>query len=492
MLPRTLALSCCFALSLSAHAQEQLGIRLSNYGGINSSLLNPAYHTTTPFSWDVNLVEGASHIWNNYAYFREASLLSLLRGIDEIEVEFGPDFVEGAQPKPGSVAIDFARDDRVRGAYVLNSIMGPSFYVQIGENHRIGFLSRARIVGSARNIDTNYSYYDYDRRAFFDDFAVEPFRTAVAGWSEIGANYAYSGETATGTFGVGISLKVLQAYEGIFFTNLESFRYQKLPNDSIGSTSPANFIFGYTTSNLDTDNLQAARNGGGLAADLGLVLTIDGEDEAPYLWKFGFSLLDLGRLNFSRNAESHTVNIQNPVSIATDAYRSFSRLEEGPDYIRLFSSQTLGDSAASRDGAAFGLWLPAAFSFQADRALGGPFFAGATYTQGFPVGEAALQRGSLLAIVPRMESRWLEAALPISIYDWQQLRVGLAIRLAFLTVGSSHLGSIFQKSDFRGTDLYVALKVNPFQFGERDKGWSPGRQPKLRGGKKGRIRCYEF
>ena len=51
-------------------AQEQLGVRLSNYGGINSTLLNPAYHTTTPFRWDVNLLEGAGHITNDYAYLR--------------------------------------------------------------------------------------------------------------------------------------------------------------------------------------------------------------------------------------------------------------------------------------------------------------------------------------------------------------------------------------------------------------------------------------
>ncbi|MCB9275383.1 MAG: hypothetical protein H6564_15165 [Lewinellaceae bacterium] len=491
MLPRTIALACFLALFLSLSAQEQLGIRLSNYGGINSTLLNPAYHTSTPFSWDVNLVEGASHAWNNYTYFRDASLLSLLRDIDNLEVEFGPDLVEGAQPKPGSVVIDFSTNSLARGAYVMSSVLGPSFYVQLGGQHRLGLVSRARLLASGRNIDTNYSYYDYDQRAYFDDFAVEPFRTAIGGWSEVGLNYAFTTETATGTFSAGITLKALQAYEGVYFTNRELFRYQKLPNDSIGSTTPANFIFGLTNNNLNGQDYKAERNGGGFAADLGLVFTIDGYDDDPYLWKFGFSLLDLGKLNYQRNAEAHTVQIESPVSIATDVYRSFSKLEDGQDYLRFFSSQVLGDSSASKSGTSFGLWLPSAISFQADRALGGPFFLGATYTQGFPLGEAALQRGSLLAISPRLETRWLEAALPVSVYDWQQVRVGLAVRLAFLTIGTEQLGSIFQKREFRGYDLYFALKVNPFQLGGKDDGWG-GRPSRPGGVKKGRIRCYEF
>ncbi|HQU61143.1 MAG TPA: DUF5723 family protein, partial [Saprospiraceae bacterium] len=388
MFPKTIALLLCisFVFVFSLSAQEQLGIRLSNYGGINSTLLNPAYHTTSPFTWDVNLVEGASSVWNNYTYFRDASLVSLLKDIKDIKVEFGPDLVEGVQPKPGGVVIDFFRDGRQREAYVLNSILGPSFYVQAGQ-HRLGLVTRARQLGSAHGVDTDYSYYDYDRRAFFDDFAVAPFRTAIAGWTEVGLNYAFTGETASGTFAVGVTLKALQSYEGIYFTNRETFRYQKLPNDSIGSTSPADFAFGFTTNNLDTKEYRPVRNGGGMAADLGVVFTIDGETDAPYLWKFGFSLLDVGKLNFRKNAEAHTVQIPDAVSIATEAYRAFSGLEEGQDYIRFFSSQTLGDSAASLSGSSFGIWLPSAFSFQADRALGGNFFVGANYTQGFSLGE---------------------------------------------------------------------------------------------------------
>ena len=472
-------------------AQEQLGIRLSNYGGINSTLLNPAYHATSPFRWDVNLLEGAGHITNDYAYLRSARLSDLLKSPDKSDFEFGPDLPPGSQEKQGAIVVDFFKGRNRRQTLGLGSVLGPSFYLQLGENHRVGLLTRARAMMSGRGIADPLNYYDYDSRPFYDPFAVDPFRGAFAGWTEVGLNYAYQAEVADGAIAVGITLKALQAYEGGYWRNASTFQLQKVPNDSLGG-SPIDFSFGYTTSNLRDGDYQAERNGGGLAADLGFVYTSYSQNGAPYDWKFGVSLIDIGRLTYRRNASEHVVQTTAPLIISTSEYQSFQAPDEFEEYIQFFSEQTLGDSAASFSGPSFAIWLPSALSLQVDKSLGGPFFVGAAFTQGFPLGPGALQRGSHLALAPRVETRWAEASLPISVYDWEELRVGMALRLAFFTVGTSHLGSILRRSDLNTADFYFAVKVTPFQlFGKGDRGYSR-KDGKFRSGRKGRVQCYDF
>ncbi len=90
--------------------------------------------------------------------------------------------------------------------------------------------------------------------------------------------------------------------------------------------------------------------------------------------------------------------------------------------------------------------------------------------------------------MPRFESRWIDVSLPFSVYEWEEFRVGLAARLAFLTIGTDDLGSILQRSDFNGSDLYFAIKLHPFKLiggNNRRPGRSGGRN-------KGGVRCYEF
>ncbi|MCB0586707.1 MAG: hypothetical protein KDD06_15470 [Phaeodactylibacter sp.] len=472
-------------------AQEQLGIRLSNYGGINSTILNPAYHATTPFTWDVNLVEGAEHVSNDYTYLRNTRLADLLKGPNNLEFEFGPDLPPGAPEKTGAIAVDFFKGRNKRQMLALGNIMGPSFYVQVNENHRIGLITRGRMMASARGIVDPFNYYDYDSRPFYTPFAVDPFRGAVAGWTEVGLNYSYQTEVAGGALAFGITLKALQAFEGSYLRNSSTFELQKVPNDSLGG-SPFDFSYAYTTSNLTDGDYSPSLNGGGMGADVGLVYTTYGQSDALYDWKFGFSLIDIGKLNFRRNAKEHRAQTTEPIIISTTEYESFTGPADLEDYVQFFSEQALGDSSTSFSRESFGIWLPSALSIQVDKSLNSFFYIGAAFTQGFPLGPAALQRGSHLAVAPRLEHRWFDASLPVSVYDWEEVRVGLAVRLAFFTIGTSDLGSIVRRSDFNTTDLYFAIKASPFQlFGKREKGFSR-KDGKYRSGKKGKVQCYSF
>ncbi|MDX1667327.1 MAG: hypothetical protein R3350_08860, partial [Saprospiraceae bacterium] len=133
------------------------------------------------------------------------------------------------------------------------------------------------------------------------------------------------------------------------------------------------------------------------------------------------------------------------------------------------------------------IWLPTALSIQVDRSISEMFFLNATLVQGVPLHRTAAPRGSMLALTPRLESRWYGAALPIKLYNWDTPTVGLAMRLGFLVVGSDNLGSLFgRQAEFSGTDLYVALKVNPFGKGRKLASPVKGKRRNSDNG------CYDF
>jgi hypothetical protein len=475
-------------IGLHVHAQEQLGLRLSNYSGINSTVLNPAYHSTTPFRWDVNLAEGALHFYNNYAYLKDTRVPTLIKQRASLEFALADDFQEGNTPGPNTVVVDFYNFNRSRNVYTLASVMGPSFYLRLGERHTVGLVTRARVVASARGIDNGLSYYQYDPKPFFQDINVSPFRGATASWSEIGFNYAYSQPTNNGTISFGTTIKALQAYEGGYIRNEDRFLLQKLPNDSLAA-SAVNFSYAYSGTSLEGEKYTLPKNGNGLAIDLGFTYTIEGNSYALYDWKFGAALLDLGQLTFKENARAHQISVEDPVAIATEAYQNIQGFEDAESYIEYFSFQVLNDSTASTTGDAFSIGLPAAFSLQASKSIGSYGYLDAAFVQGFPLGDAALQRGSMLSVVPRFEHRWFEAALPLTVYDWSTARVGLAVRLAFLTIGTDHLGSFVTDSDLYGSDLYFAIKLNPFSIGRGGEGRGTRRVGSRKGGK---VKCYEF
>lgn len=481
------------ALAVGLSAQEQLGIRLDNFSGINATLLNPAGHAATPFSWDVNLLEGAQFISNNYAYLSPFKLGDFFNGTEELEFYFGPDLTAEKPLPPGGRKVDFFTNNRPRYAHINTSVLGPSFYVRLGQQHTLGLLTRVRAAGTTQGLTPNLAYYQYDSQPFFEAFNVSDFKMAMMAWNEIGLHYALQVPQANNNMTLGITLKANQGYEAIYLHNAQPFQLTKLPGDSL-SGSPINFSFGFTDGNLNAEDYQLTKNGAGWGLDIGVVFT-DG-DEDGYNWKWGAALLDIGQIKFNNNAQQHKVKTPGAITIGTDVYHAFDEANDLDDVIHVFSEQTLQDSFASLAGNEFAVWLPSALSLQLDRRITPIAYINATLVQGFSLGEAAIHRGSLLAVTPRIEHRWFSASLPVSLYQWQHLRLGLALRLAFFTIGTEHLGSIIRKSDFYGTDVYAAIKVNPFSFGGgKNRSRSSGAHKASknhRSNGNSKIKCYEF
>lgn len=469
-------------LSVSLTAQDRLGLRIENYSGVNGLYLNPASGTYLPYSWDLNIISVEQFMDTNYGHIRNANLGKVIRNSDNIVSATSYDN-ESQIPNDVLVA-DFNSGDDIYYAQNNTQIMGPSFLYNLNNEHSFGIMTAARAAGGTRSLPSILGYQEFDTEVLNDEFLVRPFKIAGAAWAEIGLHYGYN---AGENFSFGVNAKYLIGFEGFYFNSYDKTGLIKRSDNEVDFLV-GNAEFGLTNTHVyDQEFNGLQKNGGGLSIDLGAMYTIEREYEDGYLLKLGVSILDLGYLRFNQNAETHQLNNINPFTIDIDDYQSITEYQ---DFLDLINDDIYGSNQSSASNS-FSLALPAAMSIQADYALTKDVYLNATIIQHIPLGENRIARTDLLAITPRYERRWFGAMLPISVLNYDQVHVGLALRLGWLTIGSENLGSLVGNSNFTGTDLYLALKVNPFRLKERDRKWKPrDKRGVSKRGKRGKVKCY--
>lgn len=482
---RTILYLAAWLLPALLSGQMQLGWRADNYSGINSALLNPAAPLNTPYSWDLNLMEGSVFAANNYAYVRQTSLGKLFNTDENTNFVSAPD--ADGETKPGDVIIDYFNNNRTRFASVQWAYLGPSLSVRVAPLTRVGVFTRFRSMLSARKIDEDLSYYIFTERPFNTPTLIDPFQVATAIWGELGLNVAQGIPLANDAqLNLGLSIRRLYGYEGGYAANERSFEYTRLSQNTLTGQAPT-LSAAFTDSAIESDNYSPAANGKGWGFDLGFqYVATDGD--GGYRWRVGASLLDAGRITFDQNAQLHEVSVDSLVRLRTDFYQSYSQIGDVDAIIRQFSADVLADSFASLTATSFKLGLPTVLSLQWDMAITPELYVGVVWAGNVASNKGSLQQGSVLAITPRWERYWWGVSMPVTLYEWQQARIGLALRLGPFTIGSDHLGGWLGQQRLSGGDLYTAIKI--FPWGLR----SSQRKSASRGGaRRGKeVECYKF
>lgn len=470
------------------HAQSQLGFHTDNYAGINAVQFNPAATATTPFSWDLNLSSAHLFLENNYAFFNPTTTNHLLNYVaNEETIQLVPEIKDGQEFPVNTIFVDYYRGSRKRFALGQSNLMGPSLYVRLSPYTTIGVTTAVKGQVSFQGLSDDLSYYTFVDKPTLEEFTVDKFKIGAMSWGEVGLNLAHTIETSDGELTIGATLKYLSAYNAGYFINNKKFEAQKLPGDSLLGSS-ISFEYAYTNTAIENVGILNESIGTGFGADLGVVYTYGGERD-EYIWKLGFSLMDLGVININNNAVYHKVETDFDAIVSKVAYENIQSVD---DLAQAFSQEVLQDSTLSLSGSSFKMGLPTAASVQFDYQVAQDIFVNATLVQGISLSKSTLPKGTMMGITPRIEKRWVGLALPVSTYNFNELRVGLAARLAFFTFGTDNLGSFVGKGDWNGTDFYVAVKVNPFSLGNKDKGgYYKNGLPRSRSNAK-EQKCYEF
>ena len=479
-----------FFLSQTAFSQEQLGIRLDNYTGMDQAWLNPAFVAASPLAFDIHLGGLGVYGENNYAFIRNTSILDMAKNSGNFMSAFD---LDGAPAPKGSLVGDVYDSPNKKFLKFATTFTGPSLMFKVAEKHSVGVFTNMRAAFSVTNIPEVLGFGEYDRKKYGESFEVSPFEAAGAIWNETGIHYGFDIEKSNGHISFGANLKYNSFLESGFIGIQDKLTVTKISKDSTLVNNPA-VEFAITTGNLgrinfDTNNKSIDLGnpsldfyGHGVSADVGASIQIEDNEVEGYRWRAGFSVLDFGLINIKKKAEFHTSSpIPAEVMFTLEDLQDAKNLKELEQTI---SNNALGNPNASLKAKTFKMGLPTAISLQGDYQFIQNVYVGGALVQPFGLSRYNLTRTAILAVSPRFENRYFSLSTPIVLRDWKSPRMGLAGRLGFLSFGTDNIGSFIRKKDFTGTDFYFSLSLNAINL---PKFLSGGR-------KRGRssLGCYGF
>jgi hypothetical protein len=381
-------------------------------------------------------------------------------------------------PKPfgtgNRYVYSYYTDKSLKNVFVNNRVMGPSFMVTI-HDHIFGFRTGARLVSSTRRMPydmANFLYYTMDFRPQHDVYFVrDNYDMSTMAWYEMMASYStviYRGKG--NLWSAGISAGPLFGYSGAYINGGDT-RYMAY-NSDILNVEQLNCEFGFSLpvnyENNDVNYLKPSVRGYGWGMDIGITWQFR-EKAYPrriprdcykkrfeeYKFKLGVSLIDIGWVNFTSNAERHEfVNASNNWIRVNDF--QYTNIREG---LRTASSWLNGDSAASYRDDKIRIYLPTCLSGQFDYHIKDNWYVNTTALIPVKYASTMIEHPFILSVTPRYESRFLEVNLPMVLYDYKYPRIGLSIRVDGFTIGTDNLKCFTSVDDFTGADIYVSYRI---------------------------------
>lgn len=423
-------------------SQSRMGIAHDNYNVTEALRLNPA-NAVDPKPWvDINIAGIYMFGASNAAYIPKDSF-NLFQG------QIGGEFL-----------IDTTKNI-VRGQ-VDATIAGPSITGAVGR-YSLGLNTGIRLFATGRKLPTEFAR-GLAEGLNIPEYYGEPLngsgsRSKLLGFAEVGVNVGrivYQKDDRT--IKVGAHVKYLMGLGGLNII-ADDFQY------SMYDTSRAEvFNFDGKYSGVDF----SFHPGTGLGMDIGVVfekkttnvtMYVPHSPESNckhigYIYKFGFSVLDIGRINFTGSANRTVQGANGPWNNYQDTRRgNINGLIEDLDGLLANGITESSDE--------FSAWLPMSLVGQFDYNFGYGRFINITGMYGVPLSNAfGAERSSFIAVTPRLEKKHFGLSVPINVnsMNWTP-GVGLGIRFWYLSFGTDNLIPYFINMDIKRFDAYAHLKV---------------------------------
>lgn len=462
------AVTAIAMLSLPAKAQRYLGYANSNYAGVHGMLLQPASIVDMRYKVDINLISLHTTFTNNYISLRAKDLR---KNFDE-NADFQQTYLREHQK------------DVNKFIYMNVDVMGPAVAFNINRKNSIGLHTRFRTVFNFDNVTPELAKLAWEGLEYEDLWRTrlnnESFSAQFMAWNEYGITYGREIIQIKNHYLKGaLTLKVIQGL-GAAYLYADDLSYN-FTNDDTLSLFNSNIDYGHSTNfEFNTESFQYKFiSNPTVGFDMGFVYEwrkdaneytydMDGiegltrRDKNKYKLKVGMSILDIGRVKFTKGDVSgnFVANIEN-YDISDFSVGS---VEEFNDTLeKLFGfTETAGQD--------FSMNLPTALSFQVDYNIWRGFYANFTSYVSFlrRNDPSKIRQQSNFSITPRYEHKWFDVALPFMVNTDRQYQMGLSMRLAVFVFGTDNIIAPF-RNDVYGTDFYFGMKI-PIPYGKpKDK-----------------------
>ncbi|UOQ53668.1 DUF5723 family protein [Hymenobacter cellulosivorans] len=454
----------------SVAAQQLFNSTRSNYSGLTGASWNPANIADNRYFFQFQLASFDAHVTNTA--YRYTGAWSPQTPNEDLDLD--KNFLTRS---PSDKAKSFSAGLNVRG---------PGIMLRISPTQSIAFSTRARVALQGNSVSESLIVNAVDGFKTRGRAADNTFNLNLNAYSEYDLSY--------GRVVLDKSLHFLKAgvtakrYVGFGSGYLQSRQadYQIVDKtaatgDTIVRINALEAAFGYSNPHA-FDNVDANQalqwlkggggSGGGWGLDLGFVYEyrpnmgqyryidkkgVDRLDYSrnKYKYRVAVSVTDIGYIRYADNATAFN-NIKTKNSGVSESDLNGIDL----DNYEARLNKILRTQKQQRESE-FVAGVPTTLNVDVDYHLYKWLYANAAVSQSLRGKYAVGMRSfSYASITPRVESKWLEVATPITMANaYQTLNYGLMVRLGPLVVGSNDMSAYFASSNPYGFNGYVELSL---------------------------------
>jgi outer membrane protein OmpA-like peptidoglycan-associated protein len=480
---KLLVILCLFVGLTTLQAQSYMGLHTDNYAGVYSLYFNPAEIADSRYKVHVNLFSTNIMASNNYLGMESRALF-------EDSAFYDPNFNENYVVE--------RLNGRRKSVYQDFDLGLPSFIVTFGKKKQraVGFFSRVRQTVNVNGVDevtARQAWNELELAEFYNQgIDNENFSLQAAVWSEFGLSYAQEILNEGKHFlKVGGSMKLTQGLASTYFYSNNA--KVVFTSDSTMTVDDTDFSFGYSESfsNIPTTQEEVLdQNRYGLGWDFGAVYEyrpkhrdykymMDGDSnfvnptKNQYLFKAGFSVTDLGFLNFERSRGYDGEFYADVDDIVLERFFEEAFQQFGTTGLQGFNDTLNGLFTLRQvERESYLVALPTRINMYFDYNIWKGFYANATISlaPGYIRNPEKTRALSEFSVTPRFEHRWFSAYIPISVNAHGNFRMGTALRMGPLVIGTNDITPLMGKETVYGANFYMAMNVPIFRsLKDRDK-----------------------
>jgi hypothetical protein len=452
----------CMPLALDAqHIHPVSG---GNYSGILSTQLNPALAAHSPYNWHLHVAGIRGNVNNTYLQLRLP--YSPLRVLNNRVPEAYKDNQGNAVWRDNW--LDEHRNGKPDHFTATAGVIGPSLLVKAGK-WQIGFLTEANgharlnglyeplVYALKRELDTGRRAYDFFH--LHQGRAVEPIpRLTLHAAANTAMGVHVSREIPlqwNSKLAAGISIRRHYGLGGAAFRS-EALEIRKVNGDSVLLSSTRMEAWSYEG------------KGRGSGIDLGVVYTFNRPDyrrpggygyrHPRYALRTGIAIMDIGAVRY-QEAIYHTWINNQPVGWnLRSAEARYQNQEPGftlaENVLNDLPGYTTGTSSVR-------VGLPTRLVLSADYQMHRNWFIQTQWVQSLRSRyNLHMRHQSYLMLSPRYEKEFIEFSLPTFLaYDYSALRMGAALRLGPIYLGTNSLKTLLRPARIRDADFYIGIII---------------------------------
>lgn len=470
--------------------RAQLGIgqtpvapSIGRFSGITAGGLNPAFLAVNPLNWDFNVI-GTNVLFTNSAISLDATSISALQKGVNIDL-----FNESSLLK--QVTADRFLRETLNGDnqyfFGQGSASGLGFMFSLGPRWTFGISNQAHSVISSVDLSAvslRHAFEGINYSRYLDTtLLIANLNLNGAFWTEtnfqaswmfirnrewmVSAGVGVKWLNALGGFSASIKdLRYLVPKEDTLIVENLDMRYAistpgPINNSNLVKSSSLGFDLGISIAFIDkerekTKSIKKVKSGRTDCYSFRQVFTRYKRKEMrpDYQWKAGIALLDIGSLSINEGIRGKDV------TGASFGYKNGEKIfSDDINYLDTIVLKKFAERGVLKEVSSLDLFLNSRLSIQLDYRFGNWGGIGFSMLHRLDNSGNSIKRMNHLALVPRLEWSFLELAIPLNLFEYQEVGIGGMVRLGPLTVGTDRLGELLGMKRIYGADLYFSLRV---------------------------------